>query len=60
LQVAFPFPLMLWIVLCRKFVVVCTIVFWEREQVSPCKKIKSAKKPCNTGIFGTLQNLKKA
>ena len=33
---------------------------WEREQTPPLRKIKSAKKPCNTGIFGTLQNLKKA
>jgi len=33
---------------------------WEREQVSPLQKIKSPKKPCNIGIFGTLQNLKKA
>ena len=35
-------------------------LLWEREQVTPFLKIKSAKKPCNTGIFGTLQNLKKA
>jgi len=33
---------------------------WEREQTPLHQKIKSAKKPCNTGIFGTLQNLKKA
>jgi len=35
-------------------------VVWEREQTSQHRKIKSAKKPCNIGIFGTLQNLKKA
>jgi hypothetical protein len=33
---------------------------WEREQVSPCRKSKNPEKPCNIGIFGTLQNLKKA
>jgi hypothetical protein len=33
---------------------------WEREQVTPLQKIKSVKKPCNIGIFGTLQNLKNA
>jgi len=33
-------------------------VVWEREQVTPFLKSKSAKKPCNIGIFGTLQNLK--
>ena len=33
---------------------------WEREQTSQHRKIKSAKKPCNIGIFRTLQNLQKA
>ena len=35
-------------------------LLWEREQTPPLRKIESAKKPCNTGLFGTLQNLKKA
>jgi hypothetical protein len=33
---------------------------WEREQVTPLRKIKSAKKPLFMHLFGTLQNLKKA
>ena len=35
-------------------------LLWEREQTSPLQKVKSTKKPCNTGVFGTLQNHKKA
>jgi len=33
---------------------------WEREQTSPHRKIKSAKKPLFMRVFGTLQNHKKA
>jgi len=35
-------------------------LLWERKQVTPLRKIKSAKKPLFMHLFGTLQNLKNA
>jgi len=52
LQVAFLFD--------RDVAQLVARLLWEREQTSPHRKIKSAKKPLFMRVFGTLQNHKKA